>query len=62
MGAFLVTYPRDRIRTVWFFFFFFQITMIPAVFLIGFWFLTQLFSAGTVARRCSRAEWLTWRT
>jgi membrane associated rhomboid family serine protease len=49
LGAFLVTYPRDQIRTVWFFFFFFQITMIPAVFLIGFWFLTQLFSAGTVA-------------
>jgi membrane associated rhomboid family serine protease len=49
MGAFLVTYPRDEIRTVWFFFFFFQVTMIPAIFLIGFWFLTQLLNAGTVA-------------
>jgi membrane associated rhomboid family serine protease len=46
MGAFLVTYPRDRIRTVIFFGIFFRITVIPAVFLIGFWFLIQLISAG----------------
>ncbi len=49
MGAFLVTYPRDRIRAVLFLFVFFRITFIPAAFLIGFWFLTQLFSAGAVA-------------
>ena len=48
MGAFLVTYPRDRIRTVLFLFVFFRVTFIPAVLLIGFWFLTQLFSAGAV--------------
>jgi membrane associated rhomboid family serine protease len=50
MGAFLVTYPRDRIRAVLFFFVFFRITFIPAALLIGFWFLTQLFSAGVVAQ------------
>jgi len=50
MGAFLVTYPRDRIRTVLFIFIFFQITYIPAILLIGFWFLTQLFNFGMVAR------------
>jgi membrane associated rhomboid family serine protease len=49
MGAFLVTYPRDRIRTVLFVFVFFRITFIPAALLIGFWFLTQLFNAGAVA-------------
>ena len=49
MGAFLVTYPRDRIRAVLFIFIFGRITFIPAALLIGFWFLTQLFSAGTVA-------------
>ena len=49
MGAFLVTYPRDQIRSVLFFFIFARITFIPAVLLIGFWFLTQLFSAGSVA-------------
>lgn len=46
MGAFLVTFPRDRIRTVLFFGIFFRVTVIPAVFLIGFWFLLQLISAG----------------
>src|SRR6202008_714857 len=49
MGAFLVTYPRDRIRAVLFIFVFVRITFIPAALLIGFWFLTQLFSAGSVA-------------
>ena len=50
MGAFLVTYPHDRIRTLLFFFVFIRITFLPAVLLIGFWFLTQLFSAGSVAQ------------
>ncbi|HLW47907.1 MAG TPA: rhomboid family intramembrane serine protease [bacterium] len=49
MGAFLTTYPRDRIRTVLFIGFFFTITFIPAFLLIGLWFVIQLFSAGTVA-------------
>jgi len=49
MGAFLVTYPTDRIRTLLFIFVFARIRFIPAALLIGFWFLTQLFHAGTVA-------------
>jgi membrane associated rhomboid family serine protease len=49
MGAFLVTYPRDRIRAVLLIVVFVKITFIPAALLIGFWFLTQLFSAGQVA-------------
>jgi membrane associated rhomboid family serine protease len=49
MGAFLVTYPRDQIRSILFIFVFVRVTMIPAVLLIGFWFLTQLFNAGAVA-------------
>jgi membrane associated rhomboid family serine protease len=48
MGAFMVTYPRDNIRTVLFFGWFFRFTFIPAVLLIGFWFLIQLFSVGAV--------------
>jgi membrane associated rhomboid family serine protease len=48
MGAFLVTYPRDRIRTVIFFGWFFRITFIPAALLIGLWFLVQLFSFGAI--------------
>jgi membrane associated rhomboid family serine protease len=49
MGAFIVTYPRDRIRSVLFIFIFARITFIPAALLIGVWFLTQVFSAGAVA-------------
>jgi membrane associated rhomboid family serine protease len=44
MGAFLVTFPRDRIRTLIFFGFFVTITFIPALVLVGFWFLLQLLS------------------
>jgi len=50
MGAFLVTYPRDQIRTLLFVFVFARIRFIPAALLIGFWFLTQLFHAGRVAQ------------
>jgi membrane associated rhomboid family serine protease len=49
MGAFVVTYPRDRIRTVLILGIFVRVTFIPAALLIGFWFLTQLFSVGEVA-------------
>jgi membrane associated rhomboid family serine protease len=49
MGAFLVTYPRDRIRTLLFFLIFFRVTLIPAAILIGFWFLIQLWNFGAVA-------------
>jgi membrane associated rhomboid family serine protease len=48
MGAFLVTYPRDKIRAVLLIFVFIRVTFIPAALLIGFWFVIQLFSAGTV--------------
>jgi len=49
MGAFLVTFPRDRIRTLLFFFVFIRITFIPAAFLILFWFLMQVLNLGSVA-------------
>jgi membrane associated rhomboid family serine protease len=51
MGAFLVTYPRDRIRTILFIGFFMPITVLPAGLLIGIWFVMQLFSGvGSVAQ------------
>jgi membrane associated rhomboid family serine protease len=49
MGGFIVTYPRDRIRTLLFIFVFFRVTFVPAALLIGFWFVTQLFTVGSVA-------------
>ena len=49
MGAFLVTYPRDRIRSLLIIFVFVRVTFIPAALLIGVWLVTQLFDAGSVA-------------
>jgi membrane associated rhomboid family serine protease len=49
MGAFLVMYPRDEIRSVLIILIFVKIARIPAVLLIGVWFLIQLFNAGQVA-------------
>jgi membrane associated rhomboid family serine protease len=49
MGAFLVTYPRDEIRSLLVIFIFVRVTYIPAALLIGVWFLTQLLNAGAVA-------------
>jgi len=50
MGAFMVTYPRDRIRSLLFIFVFARIRFIPAGLLIGVWFLIQLINAGSVAK------------
>jgi uncharacterized membrane protein YuzA (DUF378 family) len=47
MGAFLMTYPRDRIKTILIIFVFARVTFILTG-LIGLWFLTQLFNLGSV--------------
>lgn len=44
MGAFLITYPRDQIRTAVFLGWSARITFLPALVMVGLWFLTQLFS------------------
>src|SRR5208337_1438954 len=49
MGAFLVTYPRDQIRTILVIFVFIRVTYISAALLIGVWFLLQLLDLGAVA-------------
>ena len=49
MGAFLVTYPRDRMRSLLVIFIFVRVTLIPAALLIVVWFLIQLLNAGAVA-------------
>ena len=50
MGAFIVTYPRDEIRTLLILGWFVRVTVIPASLLIGVWFLIQLFSqVGSIA-------------
>jgi membrane associated rhomboid family serine protease len=44
MGVFLITYPHDRIRTVFLLGWYAGVTLIPAIVLVGVWFLMQLFS------------------
>jgi rhomboid family protein len=48
MGGFLVTYPRDRIRTLLVIWFFVRVTYVSAAVLIGVWFVYQLFSVGAI--------------
>src|SRR5260370_8411726 len=52
MGAYFVLYPQSRVLTlipfIWL-----QVVELPAVVLLGFWFLMQLFSAGTIAMTAS---------
>jgi membrane associated rhomboid family serine protease len=49
MGGFLVTFPRDTIRSLLVIFVFVRVTYISAVVLIGAWFLLQVWSAGSIA-------------
>jgi membrane associated rhomboid family serine protease len=49
MGAYFVLYPHSRVLTLVPFIFFMQVVELPAILLLGFWFLMQLFSAGTIA-------------
>ena len=52
MGAFLITFPHDRIRTLVFLGWFVTISFVPAILLVGFWFIIQLFSEiGSLAQR-----------
>jgi membrane associated rhomboid family serine protease len=49
MGAYFVLYPRSRVLTLIPLIIFWEVIELPAVVLLGFWFLMQLFSAGTIA-------------
>jgi membrane associated rhomboid family serine protease len=51
MGAFVVTYPRDQIRSLLVIFVFVRVTYIPAVLLIGVWFLMQSLNLGAVVHQ-----------
>jgi membrane associated rhomboid family serine protease len=53
MGAFLVTFPQDRIRSLLVIFVFVRVAYIPAVLLIGVWGLIQFLSLGAIARQPS---------
>jgi membrane associated rhomboid family serine protease len=55
MGGFLVTYPRDEIRTLLFLFVFIRIAYVPSALLIGLWFVIQLFSVGSITSGANTA-------
>jgi membrane associated rhomboid family serine protease len=45
LGAYMIRFPRARILTLIFFGFFIRIVAIPALFVLGFWFILQLLYA-----------------
>lgn len=49
MGAYFVLYPHSRVLTLVTVIFFWEIIEVPAILLLGFWFLMQLVSAGAIA-------------
>src|SRR5262245_16079884 len=50
MGAYFVLYPHSRVLTVIpLIFIFMRVVELPAIVLLGFWFLMQLYNAGSVA-------------
>jgi membrane associated rhomboid family serine protease len=54
MGAYFVLFPHSRVLTLIFLIFIWELVELPAVVLLGFWFLMQLFSAG--ARTASAGD------
>jgi membrane associated rhomboid family serine protease len=49
MGAYFVLYPRSRVLTLISIIILWEVVELPAIVLLGFWFVMQLFSAGTIA-------------
>src|SRR3982751_2086572 len=49
MGAYFVLYPHSRVLTLIPLIIIWDIIELPAIMLLGFWFLMQLFSAGAIA-------------
>lgn len=48
LGAYMVLFPQARIKTLIFIIIFIEITYIRAFFLLGFWFLMQVFNIGNI--------------
>jgi membrane associated rhomboid family serine protease len=49
MGAYFVLYPQSRVLTLIPLIIYYEVIELPAVILLGFWFVMQLFSAGAIA-------------
>ena len=55
MGAYFVLYPHSRVLTLLPLIIFVEIVELPAIFLLGFWFLMQLISAGAISASVNTA-------
>ena len=53
MGAYFVLYPRSRVLTLIPLVIIWEVIEVPAVWLLGFWFVMQLFNAGAIAGTAS---------
>ncbi|MHC4307958.1 MAG: rhomboid family intramembrane serine protease, partial [Planctomycetota bacterium] len=60
LGAYMVTFPRARIITVVPIFFFLQIIELPAVVVLGFWILIQLFSGAVSLTASPSSAGVAW--
>lgn len=47
LGAYLILFPRANVSTLFIFIIFFKIIKVPAVLILGLWFLIQLLNAGS---------------
>jgi membrane associated rhomboid family serine protease len=47
LGAYFLLFPRANVSTLFIFIIFFKIIKVPAVLILGFWFLIQLLNAGS---------------
>ncbi len=59
LGAYLMRFPKARIHVLFFFFIFIQIIRIPAVIVLGFWFVMQL-TNGMGALKTEAAGGVAW--
>lgn len=59
LGAYLILYPRHRVVTLVFFFYFLQVVRVPAVLVLGFWFIIQVFR-GTLSLGVGEAAGVAW--
>lgn len=57
MGAYLILYPRARVKTLLFLFIFITVVDLPAFAYLGYWFLIQLVSAQVPATGGGVAFW-----
>jgi len=61
MGAYLIKFPHSRILTLVPIFFFFTTFEVPAVLMLAYWFLIQIFSgAGSIARTQASQGGVAW--